>query len=548
MKINLYDYQQPFYENILSSLEKVNKTCAVLPTGGGKSVIIGKLANNLPGRTLILTHRIEILNQNSEWLKKVGLLSSKVNTLRYDNETIIAMVQTLDARIKKFGIEYIGKIDNIILDEVQILIFEKVFKKYNFKNLIGLTATPVLNKKKYTTIDDVEFVEPYTLSEIFDDIVEGPDTQDLIDIGKLVQDYNIVLNLPDFDKLKESDSSPDGYTKKSLDEVYSNTASVNILIEAYEKYCKGKKTLIFNSSTKINEFVYKIFKDKGLNVKMFDSTKSTEINPKTNKKYTRAEIIEWYENERDAILINVNVFTTGFNVTDIECVIVNRATKSLSLWLQMVGRGSRITNKILKDFFTVIDLGQNIHNHGIWSKRRKWKDYFYSPGKKRKKVIDLLDVWQCKKCESFNLKGEVVCEFCGVDKTVKTSQSEKQYKEGELVELNSMPPPKAKSIIDYTVKINENSTFAFKLLEKRIIELFIYYNVTPEFYESRFEDYKDSKGNVRSGFKTRIKQIYYPIYFAIIKSCQSGEMNSGANHKLDKMINRMYNKINKLYE
>jgi superfamily II DNA or RNA helicase len=548
MQINLYDYQQQFYIDILRKLEVVNKVCGVLPTGGGKSVVIGKLANELEGRTLILTHRIEILTQNSEWLNNVGLLSSKINTLKYNNKTVIAMVQTLDARIKKHGIKYIGPIDNIILDEVQILIFEKVFKQYNFKKLIGLTATPVLNKKKYTTIDDIEFVEPFTLSEIFDDIVQGPDTQDLINKDKLVQDYNIVLNLPDFNKLKESDTSPDGYTKKSLDEVYSNTASIEILSKAYNKYCEGKKTLIFNSSTKVNEFVYKIFKDKGLNVKMFDSVSKAEINPETNKCYTRNEIIDWFKNEKDAILINVNVFTTGFNVTDVECVIVNRATKSLSLWLQMVGRGSRTTDKILKDFFTVIDLGQNIHNHGRWSAKRNWEDYFYSPGKKRKKIIDLLDVWQCKECESFVLKGEVVCGFCGTDKTEKEKENEKKLKEGELVELNQMPPPKSRSIIDYTIKLNENSTFAFNLLERRIIDLFIYYNVSKEVYRNRFEDYLDSKGQSKKGFKTRVKQIYLPIYFAIIKSVESYEMNTGPNNRLEKMLTRMYDKINKLYE
>lgn len=532
MNINLYDYQQSFYNGILTSLNSVNRTCGVLPTGGGKSVIVAKLAQDLPGRTLILTHRIEILTQNSEWLTNVGLLSSKVNTLKYDNKVVIAMVQTLDARIKKYGIEYLGKVDNIILDEVHILIFQKVFDKYNFKKLVGLTATPVLNKKKYTTIDDVEFVEPYTLSEIFDDLVQGLDTQDLINKSKLVQDYNIALNLPDFDKLKESESAPDGYTKKSLDEVYVNTASVKILSEAYDKYCKGKKTLIFNASTKVNEFVYKVFKDKGLNVKMFDSKSKTEINPKTGKYWKRDEIIEWFNNERDAILINVNVFTTGFNVKDVECVIVNRATKSLSLWLQMVGRGSRITDKILKDFFTVIDLGQNIHNHGIWSARRNWKDYFYSPGKKRRKVLDLLDVWQCENCDSFNLKGEVVCEYCGTDKTEKAKEDKRKTKEGVLQEVSEMPLPKARSIIDYCGNKGEGSNFAFKLLEKRILELFIHYKVSKKYYNNKKQDFRD-----------RVKQIYIPIYFAIIKSDLQG-----ANKKLDTMLNRLYNKIEKLYE
>ena len=545
MQITLRSYQQPFYLAILESLTKFNSTCAVLPTGGGKSVVIGKLANELPGRTLILTHRAEILQQNSEWLHKAGILSSKVNTLRYDNKTVIAMVQTLFARIEKYGIDYIGHIDNIVLDEVQILIFEKVFSKYNYNKLIGFTGTPVLNKRKETVIDEIEFVEQYTLSEIFDDLVQGPDTQDLIDLGYLTQDYNIALRLPDFNKLKESDSSPDGYTKKSLNEVYSNTVSLNILSKAYTKYCKGKKVLIFNASTKINKLVYNHFKKQGLNVKMFDSVNNPGINPSTNKKWKRDEIIEWFKNERDAILINTDVFTTGFNVTDVEVVVVNRATKSLSLWIQMVGRGSRVTDKIYKDKFTVIDLGQNIHNHGIWSSRRNWKEYFYSPGMKRKRVIDLLDTWTCTFCEAINLKGETECKYCNHPKEdVVINGKKKKLKEGEFEEINDMPLPRSKAIINYTKSLNEGSSFAFRLLERQIINLFIHYNVSKDLYKNRREDYLDSNNVMKDGFKTRIQKIFTPIYFAIIKDKEL----KGVNKTINVQLNRILTKIDKLYE
>lgn len=544
-EINLYDYQQDLYDKIIHKLfkENVKKLCGVLPTGGGKSVVIGKLANTLPGRTLILTHRIEILNQNSEWIDNVGLLASDINTMRYDNKVIIAMVQTLNARIKKYGIDYIGQIDNIILDEVQILIFEKVFKKYNFKRLVGLTATPVLNKRKETNIDGVEYTEPFTLSEIFDDIVQGPDTQDLIDKGKLVQDYNIVLQLPDFDKLKESDSSPDGYTKQSLNEVYSNTASLDVLWKGYEKYGKGKKTLIFNASNKINKFVYKLFKEKGTNCMMFDSSSSAEINKKTGKKWTRKEVIQWYKNTPDAILINTNVFTTGFNDKEVECILMNRATKSLSLFIQIAGRGSRITDKIYKDKFTYVDLGQNIHNHGHWSLRRNWEDYFWPHGRKPKRVIDLLATWECSSCQSLNFIGIESCEFCGEPKVdVKVNGKQKKFKEGEFIEITEMPPPRARTIIDYTIAKGEDGNFAFKLLDRKIVDLFIHYNITKEFYLKARDHY--IKDNVmKDGFITRIRKIYTPIYFAIMKSDLKGK-----NRKLETQIEKVIEKVEKLYE
>lgn len=537
MEIKLYDYQKQTYDAIFEKIfaAEVKKLVVVLPTGGGKSVVIGKLTTELPGRTLILTHRIEILTQNAEWLKNAGVLSSDINTLRHDNKIIVAMVQTLYARLQKYGMKYLGEIDNIILDEVQVLIFEKVFKKYDFKRLIGFTGTPVLNKKKYTSVDGVEFVEPYTLSEIFDDIVCGPDTPDLIELGYLVQDYNIVLRLPDFDKLKESDTSPDGYTKKSLDEVYKNTASLNVLDKALSEHCVGKKTLIFNASTTINKFVYDHLKKKNLNVKIFDTVNDVGINPKTGLKYKREEVIEWFNNERDAILINTNVFTTGFNVTDVEVVVVNRATKSLSLWIQMVGRGSRTTTKIYKDKFTVIDLGQNIHNHGVWSMRRDWHKYFKSPGKRLKNQADMLDTWECDFCGGLTIKGEIICTCCGAEKQNVVTNGVgvgKKLKDGELEIIQDMPEPRAKTIITYTKAMNETSSFAFRLLDNRILEMFIHYKVSKEFYELR-----------RNKFRERIKKMYVPIYFAIIKSDLQG-----ANKRLEPTLERIYNKIDKLYE
>lgn len=545
-EINLYDYQDQLYQLIIKKLfeENYKSVCGVLPTGGGKSVVIGKLANDLPGRSLVLTHRREILEQNAEWIDNCGLLASDIDTLRYDNKVVIAMVQTLHSRIKKYGIDYVGKIDNIILDEIHILIFEKVFKQYNYKRLIGLTATPVTNKKITTNIDGVEYTEPFTLSRIFDCIVEGPDTQDLIKKGKLVQEFNVALQLPDFDNLKESDNSPDGYTKKSLNEVYSNTASLNVLWEGYEKYGKGKKTIIFNATTEINEIVLNFFRSKDINCMMFDSVNTAEINPDTSKKYKRKEVVKWFKNQKDAVLINTNVFTTGFDDKEIECVILNRATKSLSLYLQMAGRGSRITTKIYKDHFVLLDLGQNIYNHGPWSQRRKWEPLFWPHSRKLKKTIDLLDTWECSSCESLNFKGIEECQFCGAPKLdVVVNGKPKKLKEGEFIVLSEKPKPKADSIINYTKALNEDSTFAFNLLEKKIIQLFIDYKVSKEIYINRKDDFVDSNGVPKNGFHSRVKQIYMPIYFAIIKSDLPGK-----HKKLETGISNLINKIEKIYK
>tara|TARA_R110000851_G_scaffold73793_6_gene162729 strand:+ start:3339 stop:4943 length:1605 start_codon:yes stop_codon:yes gene_type:complete len=532
MNFTLYPHQQKFYDDINIAFKTHKSVCAVLPTGGGKSVVIAHFCNTLPGRTLVLTHRFEVMSQNAKWIEGCGTLCADENNTRFDNKVIFAMVQTLVSRIKKYGIEYLGQFNNIILDEIHILIFEKVFEQYNYDKLLGFTGTPVLNKQLITDVDGVEYIEPYTLSQLFETIVQGPDSQDLIDLGYLVQDHNIILDLPDMDKLKDSASSPDGYTSDSLNAVYNNAASLNVLDKAYNNFAVGKKTIIFNASTKVNKFVYDHFKQKIENVMVWDSVNDAEINKETGSKWTRKEVVAWYKETPGAVLINTNVFTTGFDEDALECVIMNRATKSLSLYIQCIGRGSRTSKKILKERFVHVDLGGNIEKHGIWSEYRNWEDYFYPSERKLRKKQDLLSTWDCPSCQAINVIGVEQCEFCGEDKkNVVVNGKQKKNKEGELVALDTYPVPNGESIVKYAKSLNKDGNFAFKIAEQKILDLFVHYKVTPEFYNER-----------SNRFEERIKSIYRKIYFVIIKSDLTG-----ANKKLETMYQRVFDKIEKKY-
>ena len=528
-KIILRDYQDNLYTEIIDNLnnESIKKLLVQAPCGAGKSIIIGKLANDLSryGRVLILTHRIELLLQNHEWLNKAGALTSKVNTIRYDSQIIISMVETINSRIKKYGINYLGKFDYIICDEAHLDYFKKVYSQYDYKKLIGLTGTPLTNKRELKTIDGVEYARPLSMSSEYDMLVGNITEAHLISEGYLCADYNITLTLPDIDKLKISESDPDGYTKKSINEVYNNTASFEILYEAYVKYGSNKKTIIFNANSTINLAVYEYFFKLGVDCKLYDSVNDKEL--------TRDQTVKWFEDTPGAVLINANVFTTGFNVPDVETILFNRATKSLSLYLQAIGRGARTTTNIYKDKFTVVDLGQNIVNHGTFSTVRDWQQYFKEAEWKRKIQVDLLKTWDCTYCGAINIMGEEYCSECLEQKAliIKVENGKKE-KIGELQELADMPLPKAKTIINYTKANNENSSFAFKILEEKIVELFLHYKVEKSFYLKK-----------KVEFEARIKQIYTPIYFAIIKNKEI----QGPRKTLDTQIKKVHDRLNKIY-
>ncbi|MFN9957053.1 MAG: helicase-related protein, partial [bacterium] len=88
----------------------------------------------------------------------------------------------------------------------------------------------------------------------------------------------------------------------------------------------------------------------------------------------RKEILKWFRDTPDGILTSVSILTTGFDEPSVECIILNRATRSLTLYFQMIGRGSRVLAN--KKNFTVIDLGNNMNRFGLWDDPVNWKAIF----------------------------------------------------------------------------------------------------------------------------------------------------------------------------
>jgi len=187
-----------------------------------------------------------------------------------------------------------------------------------------------------------EWSRPFKMSELYDDIVVGPSIDKLIENGILVKELSFIKQYTDNSKL-ELDNDGE-FTTSSMNTVYgSEKALFNVLLN-YEELCEGKKTIIFNSSTTMNLILYERFKEAGHNVKMFDSVNQVSSDD-------RVDVIKWFRDTPDAILMNVGVFTTGFDVKDVEAIIINRPTNSLSLFIQIAGRGARSTDKIYKDKF-----------------------------------------------------------------------------------------------------------------------------------------------------------------------------------------------------
>jgi len=140
------------------------------------------------------------------------------------------------------------------------------------------------------------------------------------------------------------------------------------LLFAYEEVAVGTKTLIFNSGIETSLRVEETFKKRGYKIRHLDSTFSDK---------DRKDVLLWFKKTPGAILTSVGILTTGFDEPTVETIIINRATRSLTLYHQMIGRGSRkLPNK---SYFKIIDLGNNVRRFGYWQDYINWQDAFRFP-------------------------------------------------------------------------------------------------------------------------------------------------------------------------
>jgi superfamily II DNA or RNA helicase len=368
MKVNtgttLYHYQEKDINTLFEKLEQAavnHRLLYQLPTGGGKTVIFSEIARRFSekfGRkVVILTHRIELCKQTATTLKGFGvktkLITSSVKTVRKNgNQCYVAMVETLANRIEDGHLDT-DDIGLVIIDEAHHNSFNKLLDKFQNASIIGVTATP------FSSDPDMP------MNKSYDELIIGESIASLIEQGFLAKPaswrYDVELNT-----LKKE--SRGDFTIATSDELYSSPAMLQLLLDAYETHSKNKKTLIFNNGIFTSKNVCNKFTDAGYEIKHLDNSTSPG---------EREEILLWFRKTKHAILTSVSILTTGFDEPTVQTIILNRATTSLTLYHQMIGRGSRRLPK--KKTFAIIDLGNNTERFGEWNATINWQEIFEHP-------------------------------------------------------------------------------------------------------------------------------------------------------------------------
>lgn len=447
---------RPYQNDVVTDIRKAlrNKELHILtqlPTGGGKTIIFSYIAlsaANKDKKVLILTDREELLKQAGGSIKNFGLNCAYIKAgskfIDHRKNIFIAMSQTLRNRIsipewKEF---ITNDIDIIIIDEAHIQEFNYLFESGLLKNkvVLGFTATPNRGgKMRQLGLD-------YTK------LIRGAEPKDLIELGYLLNCDLLHIEGVNMEGVAVNASTGD-YNEKAMFKRFDKPKLHSGIVYNYRKHTEGKKMIVFccnvehaiKTTIELNEAGYSAKfvcseksepKPVGQNSLFEGDVKQGDVERYNERmeaykffkenyaKYsgTRKQVFEGFANNDFKILVNVDIATKGYDQPDIEVVAVYRATKSMTLWLQMVGRGARIFPG--KTGFTVFDFGGNQARLGSYDENRMWslwhgdeKGSGVAPVKEcgitdtGKEIPSGNDIK--KGCKRLILASYTLCPFCG---------------------------------------------------------------------------------------------------------------------------------------
>jgi superfamily II DNA or RNA helicase len=462
--IELRNYQKESILELRKNILNGNKKlilCA--PTGSGKTVMFTYMVARAIERSrkcLIITDRTELLTQAGGTLANFGLKpveikpNKKISSL--NGVLYVGMAQTLKRRIKdEMYIEFLNGLDLIILDEAHKQEFNDLLPYFSENSiLIGATATPYREGNQKS------------LHEYYKSIIEVVTIDELIKLQFLAKPNTYGVKV-DLSKVRTKGGD---YDQDQVAKVYDEVKMYHGVFENYTKITPNKKGIIFASNVASSKQLVNDFKNKGLPIEHIDGTTAPA---------ERKRILEWFRNTKNALISNVGILNAGFDEPNIEVVILYRATKSISLFLQMCGRGSRVTET--KKDFTILDFGNNVQRHGFWEQERQWNLV------KKKKKEGVAPIKDCPECFYLLPARVMECPNCHhvFEKTQKDEEEEL------IIELSKLSYQQIK---------DEVKTADFKKLEmiaqaKGYKKTWIYYHLKTESDLINYAKYKGYNKN-----------------------------------------------------
>jgi superfamily II DNA or RNA helicase len=380
-KIKLRPYQESAVNEIRTALAQYKRVLFCAATGSGKTLIFSYIANQsqrFNRKVLILSDRTEILTQNGGAIQAMGCKIDYIDPRHRDlpkENVVCSMTQTIRRRIEKQEwFQYLKSVELLIIDECHVQVSDFIHQYMNDNCFIlGVTATPQRTGHMNQ------------LGGFYRALVTSISIKELIAQGYLSKCHHYSITAPNIDGV-QIDSGTGDYNKKQLSARFENKIVYKGIVDEYLRLTPHKKAICFCVSSKQAIDMTEEFISKGVSAKY---VLSGDFDSDAVYSGSRSDVFDGFARGEFEVLLNVGICTAGFDCKDIEVVILNFSTVSLSKYLQSVGRGSRVTD--CKHEFWVLDAGRNYARFGTYDKDREWSlwhDEHSSTGMSTLKVCD----------------------------------------------------------------------------------------------------------------------------------------------------------------
>lgn len=349
-------------------------------------------------RVMFLIHRKEVLDQAVKTFNEQGVNPSLLTA---------GMVQTLTRRVDKLAAPNV-----ILVDEAHHALaksYQRILKQFPKAIVLLFTATPHRTGRMQ-------------LDQIADDIIVGQSIHELTDKGFLAP-FRYFQPPNDFDSKLLKRGSTGDFTNESMQEAMS-TKIFGHIVKQYKRIANGMQAVVYTYSIDSAHKIAAEFNEAGITAR--------SVNGKTPQDM-RDHIVRMFRDQRIKILVNVNLFTEGVDLPNVDCVIMARPTASLALYLQF---SMRCLNPRPGKTAIIIDHANNFKTFGYPDDDRDWKQAIKSGKQKSKTLLTDpgLSIVTCDYCFAVVRASEVKngkCPICG--KPIKV-QKAKPVSDVDLVE------------------------------------------------------------------------------------------------------------------
>ncbi len=372
-RIMLRDYQCEMFERLQRAWGKYRSVMVQMPTGTGKTVLLAEVIRQFRrgnalgaagGEVLIVAHRRELLQQIRDTIRAFGM---------DDVGIVVESIQKLS--------RHIGDIDMepslIIVDEAHHAVartYRRLWDRWPGARFLGMTATPCrMNNTSFT--------------DLFDTLLQSYPIQEFIDRGWL-SDFEYVSVSPNnwiterIAGLKKRGADGD-YQTKEMATVMDTPESIEHLYLTYEQYARGKKGIVYAISREHARHISEYYVSKGVRCCWIEARTPGNV---------RQQLVDDYRQGRLDVIVNVDIFSEGFDCPEVEFIQLARPTLSLCKYLQQVGRGMR--TRLMKEYVIILDQVGMYQTFGLPTEERDWEGMFRGrvtgkalPGEERPVII-----------------------------------------------------------------------------------------------------------------------------------------------------------------